>query len=265
VPNQIPAFPPTAIEAICRELAKCANGTQLTNLIAGLKVREAPASRTGTKWKRLFSAVAKAQNRQGDGRPLIRLVTEMMAPVRFGSPAEHDAHRAAVNARLLLYGYQVLDDGRVARAAAARTVSEAQQRADALKAELARREVHPDVLAFCRAELVEQNYFHAVLEAAKSVAEKIRVRTGLTGDGSAVVDQAFGLSNGTPVLAFNTLQTDWERSEHTGLAMLCKGLFSTFRNPTAHAPKVRWALERNEALDMLTLASMLHRRIDDAR
>jgi len=32
-----------------------------------------------------------------------------------------------------------------------------------------------------------------------------------------------------------------ERSEQTGLATLLKGLFGTFRNPTAHAPKVVWA------------------------
>ena len=121
------------------------------------------------------------------------------------------------------------------------------------------------MLAFCRAELVQQNYFHAVLEATKSVADKIRARTGLTGDGASIVDAAFRLSKGTPMLAFNSLSTEWEESEHKGLAMLCKGLFSTFRNPTAHAPKVRWAVKREEALDLLTLASMLHRRLDDAR
>ena len=65
-------------------------------------------------------------------------------------------------------------------------------------------------------------------------------------------------------VAFNSLATDWERSEQTGLAMLMKGLFSTFRNPTAHAPKVLWATSRAEALDMFTLASMLHRRLDSA-
>jgi uncharacterized protein (TIGR02391 family) len=43
-----------------------------------------------------------------------------------------------------------------------------------------------------------------------------------------------------------------------------KGLFSTFRNPAAHAPKVAWATSRSDALDMLTLASMLHRRLDKA-
>jgi uncharacterized protein (TIGR02391 family) len=43
-----------------------------------------------------------------------------------------------------------------------------------------------------------------------------------------------------------------------------KGLFSTFRNPAAHAPKVAWATLRSDALDILTLASMLHRRLDEA-
>ena len=85
MPGEIPAFPATGVEAICRELAECATGTQITNLIAGLKVRETPAEQTATKWKRLFNAVAQKQNQQHDGRPLIRLVTEMMAPVRFGS------------------------------------------------------------------------------------------------------------------------------------------------------------------------------------
>ncbi len=43
-----------------------------------------------------------------------------------------------------------------------------------------------------------------------------------------------------------------------------KGLFKTFRNPAARAPKVDWATSRSDALDMLTLASMLHRRLDEA-
>ena len=53
---------------------------------------------------RLFNAVADRQNEQRDGRPLIRLVAEVMAPVRFASQAEFDAARARVNERLLLSG-----------------------------------------------------------------------------------------------------------------------------------------------------------------
>lgn len=258
-----PAFSASTVEMVCRALGEAVRGHQIANLIAPLRIQERPGDESNTKWKRLFNAVAAAQNRQGDGRPLLRLVSEVMQPVRFASPEQFEAHRVAVNERLLLNGYRVREDGKVARVAPAATLSEAQQRADALRAELARREVHPDVLNFCRAELLQQNYFHAVLEASKSVAEKLRNLSGVQGDGAPLVDATCSLSSG-PIVAFNALSTDWERSEQTGLATLLKGLFGTFRNPTAHAPKVRWATSRKDALDMLTLASMLHRRLDAA-
>jgi len=65
--------------------------------------------------------------------------------------------------------------------------------------------VHPDVLHFCRSELLDQNYFHAVQEAVKSVAAKIRAKTGLTDDGGSLVDRAF--SGSPPTLAINALST----------------------------------------------------------
>lgn len=248
---------------VCRALGEAVTGSQIPNLIAPLKVNEEPGEDRNTKWKRLFNAVATAQNRQGDGRPLIRLIAEIMQPVRFSSIAEFEGHRAALNERLILSGLQVRDDGKVARVKAARTLAEAQERANAMKSELARRGVHPDVLHFCLAELMQENYFHAVLEACKSVAEKLRQLSGLDGDGGKLVDAACS-GKPVPIVAFNTLKTDWERSEQTGLATLMKGLFSAFRNPTAHAPKVLWATDEREALDMMTLASMLHRRLDAA-
>jgi uncharacterized protein (TIGR02391 family) len=104
----------------------------------------------------------------------------------------------------------------------------------------------------------------AVFEATKSVADKIRTRTGLKNDGAQLVDDAFGMKQGMPALAFNLLLPPTEESEHQGLAMLVKGMFATFRNTTAHAPKISWPIGLEDALDLLTLASMLHRRIDAA-
>jgi uncharacterized protein (TIGR02391 family) len=256
-------FSASAVEEVCKVLADVVTGPQIPNLIAPLKAPEGPGDGQGTKWKRLFNAVVTRQNAMQDGRPLIRLVMEVMAPVRFDSTAEFDAVRARVNERLLLSGFEVREDGKVITVQAARTVGEAQQRADDLRAELARRDVHPHVLAFCRAELLQQNYFHAVLEASKSVADKLRNLAGATGDGSPLID-ALCFPAASPRVRFNSLATEWERSEQTGIATLMKGLFSTFRNPAAHAPKVAWATSRSDALDMLTLASMLHRRLDEA-
>jgi len=259
----IPAFSASAVEQLCKVLADAVTGSQIPNLIAPLKAPESPGDEQNTKWMRLFNAVSARQNQQQDGKPLLRLVSEVMAPVRFRSQADFDAARALVNERLLLSGFRVVEDGKVARVRAAVTLDEAQQRADDLRAELSRRAVHLDVLRFCRAELLQQNYFHAVLEASKSVADKLRGLARTTGDGSPLVDATCSLASG-PRIAFNSLATEWERSEQTGVATLMKGLFSTFRNPAAHAPRVLWATSSQDALDMLTLASMLHRRLDEA-
>jgi uncharacterized protein (TIGR02391 family) len=262
-PRHPDAFSASSVESICHILGDAVIGSQIPNLIAPLKVPEAPGEESNTKWKRLFNVVAVAQNRQGDGRPLLKLVGDVMQPVRFASSDEFDAHRAVLNERLLLSGFQVRDDGKVARVRRAETLAEAEQRADALRVELVRRDVHPDVLHFCRAELTQHNYFHAVLEACKSVAQKLRDLSGRDGDGASLVDATCSMGSG-PIVAFNSLSTEWEQSEQTGLATLLKGLFGTFRNPSAHAPKVLWATSQRDALDMMTLASMLHRRLDVA-
>ncbi|MDD7936977.1 TIGR02391 family protein [Actinomycetospora lutea] len=168
-----------------------------------------------------------------------------------------------MNERLLLSALEVRNDGKVGRVGASSTLADAQQRANRVAAQLRGRGVHQDVLHFCRPELLQNNYFHAVLEASKSVAEKLRQRTGATSDGAALVDATCSASSG-PILRFNNFETETERSEQAGLGLLMKGLFSAYRNPTAHAPKVLWATDEDEAVDVLTLASMLHRRLDRA-
>jgi len=45
---------------------------------------------------------------------------------------------------------------------------------------------------------------------------------------------------------------------------LLKGLFGTFRNTTAHAPKFTWRIKEQDALDILSMVSLVHRRLDNA-
>jgi uncharacterized protein (TIGR02391 family) len=118
------------------------------------------------------------------------------------------------------------------------------------------------VLKFCREELLQDNYFHAVFEATKSIADKIREKAGLVIDGAELVDKAFSV--GKPLLAINTLQTETEQSEQKGFANLLKGVFGTFRNVAAHAPKIKWPIDEQDALDLLTMVSYVHRRLDRA-
>jgi uncharacterized protein (TIGR02391 family) len=139
---------------------------------------------------------------------------------------------------------------------------EAEQRARSLRHNLAQRNIHPDVLKFCKAELLQDNYFHAVFEATKSVADKIRQMSGLTTGGAALVDEALTVSH--PVLALSKLATETEKMEQTGFAILLKGIFGTFRNVTAHAPKIRWSIDEQDAMDLLTMVSYAHHKLDIA-
>ena len=43
---------------------------------------------------------------------------------------------------------------------------------------------------------------------------------------------------------------------------LLKGLFGTFRNTKAHAPKIKWKIDELDALDILSMISLVHRRLD---
>lgn len=261
----ISMFTEGQLRAICDALGDTAiglTGSEIAELLAQCGI---PDPGPITKRHRLYEALYAKQQRDRCGNCVVVFIHAAMDPARWLSkPERFEQLRYRLNEALAFCGYTLGEDGKLRVTKAARTLSEAQQRANRLRQELQRRRVHADVLKFCRGELLQENYFHAVLEATKSVAEKIREKTGLTSDGSKLVDEAFGLSKGMPLLAFNSLRTESERMEHTGLMSLMKGMFGVFRNVTAHAPKIFWPINEQDALDLLTLASYLHRRLDEA-
>lgn len=259
------------LEALCGVLGD--TNTGLTGSEIGALLRQchlddvAPGT---TKRHRLQDALAARQLRDGVANHVLAFVQAAMHPARYvGKSQLFNERQAGLNAVLSLAGLGVDNEGRVITAQKARTASEAEARAGRVRAELVRRQVHADVLKACRAELMEENYFHAVLEATKSVAEKVRQLSGLTLDGSELVHEAFGTRDRDgrsrdPVLALNTLQSPSEQSEQRGMMHLMKGIFAVFRNPTAHQLKARWAVDEREALDLLTIVSVVHRRLETA-
>ena len=97
----------------------------------------------------------------------------------------------------------------------ATTLDAACARVGRLKAALESRVVHAEVLNYCRAELLDENYFHAVFEATKGVAERIRLLSGLNGDGADLVSKAF--AGQQPVLTLGSLTTESERASRKAL------------------------------------------------
>jgi len=258
-------FAQSELEAIAQALADTEDGLtgpEIGHILTSLKM--ADPTPTMTKWKRLHNAFVARQNYSGNRRAILQFIREAMKPERYArAPHRFEPMRANVNRALAFAGLAVEADGELIATVEAKTLAEAQRRARELRADLIARDVHPDVLAFCREELLADNYFHAVLEATKSVADKLRDRTGLTDDGAVLVDKA--LAGATPMLAINTLETESDWSEQRGFGNLIRGIFGMFRNPTAHAPRMQWQMHKRDAEDLLSAVSLIHRRIDSSR
>ena len=176
-----------AIAAALGDTSEGLTGSEIGHILATLKT--ADPNPDMTKWKRLHNAFVERQNYSQNRRAILEFIRQAMKPERYAKcPERFEPMRANVNRALAFSGLAVDAAGQIYAVDRAQTLSEAQRRADELRADLTTRGVHPDVLRFCRAELVADNYFHAVLEATKSIADKLRVKSGLSEDGAKLVD-----------------------------------------------------------------------------
>lgn len=262
--DRVPPFSAQKLEAACRVLAdtdRGLTGSEIGYLLQDCKVQDVDPDMT--KWKRLFNALADAQNRHQVGNHLIMFINRALDPVNYSRSREKfEWMRNELNVVLAFSGYGVREDGKVVRTEQATTLKDARARAGALKSKLEDRGAHSEIFKYCRAELLEDNYFHAVLESIKGVAERIRSLSGLTSDGAELINAAF--STKAPLIAINNLETDTETSEQKGFSNLLVGLFGAVRNPTAHAPKISWPMTEQDALDIFAMISFVHRKLDGA-
>jgi len=261
-----PAFNSALLEAVCDVLGDTSEGLTGREINALLlEVGVGDPEPTESKRHRLRAALSLCQARDGHGGLVAAFIVAAMQPARYlrATAAFHD-RRAALNRVLSLAALELDEGGRLQQVAAALTLDQAVARAGRLRAELERRNVHSEVLASCRVELVAENTFHAVLEAVKGMCQRVRMLSGDTRDGVALIEAVFGSGRRPGLMAFNQLESDSERNEHTGLTSLMRGVVSAFRNPTAHELRENWPITEEDALDLLTLLSLIHRRLDRA-
>lgn len=261
---QRPVLNPQILEAICKTIGDTNDGlkgSEIGKILSDCKILDVDPMLT--KWVRLYNAFAEWQNKNQCSNNILKFIQEALSPVRYvGKEALFQHRRHEVNKRLAFIGIELGNNGLYKNVEAVKTVSDAEQRASHFKYKLENRNVHPIVFDYCKPELLSENYFHSVFEAIKSIADRLRQTTGLYADGAALVDTAFSTQN--PLIKINLLRNDTDRSEHLGLMNTIKGLFGLIRNPTAHEPKIRFEISEDEALDMMTMISFVHRRLDKA-
>ena len=216
-----------------------------------------------TEWKRLYNAFVEWQNQHQMGNHVIKFIAKAMDPVSYTKDRDSFKWRQdELNLVLSFCGYRIRDDGKVVSCEKANTLDDAHRLAGRMKAELERRLCHPEVLRYCSAELVADNCFHAVLEAMKGVTARLRQISGRSDDGSTLVTACF--MGTSPVLRINALLTETDKGEQRGFGNLLNGLYGTYRNPTAHEPKIEWQMAEHDALDVMTAVSLVQRKLDRA-
>lgn len=257
--SKVDSMPEAQIESLAKVLGECGYGSDISRV---LKARGlADRSGQSTKWRRLYWVFLDIQRRDKCANGILAFISSFLAPVRFvDRQDEFEGHRTDLNRILAFSGIEYGSDGHFRTRDLAQTIEEAERRANAIRAKFRGRRLHSEVRKYCEAEMMVEDYFHAVFEAAKGLAQRIRNMSDVGYDGARLVDAVFSIEQ--PLLAINTLRTETERSEHKGFAQLLKGCFGAVRNPLAHEPRVLWKGE-DDAADYLSLISLLHRKLDD--
>lgn len=255
-----------SLESICKILGDTNNGisgTEISKYLVETSIKDPQLN--STKWKRLYDALSIKQSEDRCSNNVLAFIKYVLRPSRHIHRKEWFKNiRTELNYVLSFEGFELTESGDIRATDKVKTFSEAEERAQNLRKTLLDRKIHSDVLTFCKAELLVDNYFHAVFEATKSIAEKIRIKTNLTSDGAELIDQAFAFKGKIPHLALSYLKTESDESEQKGFMNLLKGVFGTFRNTTAHAPKITWPIDEQDALDILSTISLIHRKLDKA-
>jgi len=185
-----------------------------------------------------------------------------MKPSRFEDIERYEFLRGEINKKLCFIGLFLNDSGVFNPVEKAQNISQAKLRVNRFRSILEARNAHKAIFNYCNSELISENYFHSVFEAVKSIAEEVRKISELTSDGGELIDRAF--LGSSPILKINAYQTETEISEQKGFANLIKGIFGMFRNTTAHSPKIIWSISEEDALDIMSTISLIHRRLETA-
>lgn len=215
----------------------------------------------GTKRIRLYNSFCEKCNQDKSTNCVYQFIKEALAVPRWlDSPKGRENMCEKINEVLALKGIQLNDRNEFTKTEVAETVSEAKRRAARLNRGLYNIHAHHYVMKCCREELLVNDYFHAVQEAAKSLTDRISEETGINLDGTKLIEKAFSMDK--PAVVLNTLQTDSEKNEHRGLKEMLLGINFQVRNVTAHEMRMKWIISEEEAINILTIISALHRQLD---
>lgn len=255
------------LENICNLLGDTNNGltgTQIHDFLVQSNIEDVDCKDVMiAKRKKLLMAFQQFQKLKQCSNNILVFIQNVMSPARFVNDKDKfELWRTKINKQLAFEGLELGEDGKYKGIEKANTIADVQIKVKNLKQSLVLRNTHREIFKYCKEELLQNNYFHAVFEANKGLFERIRELSCLTTDGNKLIEEVFSTN---PILIINDYQSDSEKNEHTGFCNLLKGLCAMFRNTTAHEAKIYWPIEEQDAIEILGIISYCHRRLDKAQ
>lgn len=211
----------------------------------------------------LYNCLIDEINSTHNFNKIINFIEIVMNPINYTKLEKRNQYKfilEELNKILLLLGCQIDLSGKLIEIVKANSLDEVDRRVNSLKKKMYDRNIHSEVVKYCIKDYLRKDYFDAVFEATKGIAERVREISGLKSDGNELFQTAFATKD--PYIVLNMLVTDSEKNEYNGLKELLISLFHLVRNPMAHTPKINWKQDENEALDILTIISFAHKYLD---
>lgn len=256
----IAKFDEQALRNFASVLASILTHGKITEMLALCNIPQAEGS---NKSDRIYYALKRIQDRNDCGNNVMDLIQKTITPKRYDDYQEFENHRASINEKLLYEGYEINEKGEILQCKKAQTIPEAKERSQKIKTKIRGMIIHSEIIKYCDEEWLNEDYFHAIEEVAKSVFDRLRNMTGIQQDGGALVTSCFSSGqSGVPLLALNRLETESEKSEQKGFMNFCIGFYGLYRNPKAHNVRVNEEVKLEQFAEVLVVASIIHERLD---
>jgi uncharacterized protein (TIGR02391 family) len=245
------------LEGIARAIGDTYTAGQLPRYLrdAGIPEEFIPVEVLGSKWEYVLDVLERLLDGGSAARRSLRAFIGGWLEGRHHSPPDPDV-RERIVVLLAQQGWHI-NDGRL-------VIGERATNSSAVLPPLGRdarvAALHPDVRQVADRFLASGHPEVAIFEAFKAINNRVKAMTGLEVDGSALMGQAF--ADKDPPIVLADLDTETGRNKHAGFRFLFMGAVAGIRNPDAHE-QFR-PLDAEEALEKLTFASMLMRRLDEA-
>lgn len=253
-------FDVLALQNFAGVLAGILTHGKITDMLALCNIPQAEGT---NKQDRIFYAFKRIQDRNGCGNNVIDFIQKTITPKRYDDNKQFESDRAAINEKLLYEGYEINENGELLQCKKAQTITEAKERSQKIKTKIRGMKIHSEIIKYCDEEWLNEDYFHAMEEVAKSVFDRLRQMTEIQQDGGALATACFSLGqSGIPVLALNKLETESEQSEQKGFMNFCIGFYGLYRNPKAHNARVNDEVKLEQFAEVLVVASIIHERLD---